>query len=257
MAEDYEPELNKAGPGQSELERLLLDFGEDSFREFSRFRFAEEREWYEAALFYQRRQWLKWNDSTRRWALVKQNPRNPKPMPISNYFAMTINSNANQLGAEPVRDLFDDAVEVGADAVQLVDEDYSWHSVLISLVPDGLGLRFDSAYSTEDHNCAVQNPQAPLDLGGEIDVSWGVDDVDLVALPLTGDRGGGDGDAALTFLGHPIGDRGAFVHFTDLVRDAGVVQDALAHCGLAAIDVRHDANVANSFQRDRHIPLRQ
>lgn len=52
---------------------------------------------YESALFFQRRQWLRWNDSTRRFDQIKNNPDKPKPMPVSNYFAKAINDNANQL----------------------------------------------------------------------------------------------------------------------------------------------------------------
>src|SRR5258708_33939031 len=82
---------------QSAIERLLMSYGDQTFQEFSRYRFAEEREWYEEALFYQRRQWLKWNDSTRRFDVIKQDPDRPKPMPVTNYFARTVNANANQL----------------------------------------------------------------------------------------------------------------------------------------------------------------
>src|ERR1700730_9328526 len=86
-----------ANPQQAAVERLLMSYGDQTFQEFSRYRFAEEREWYEEALFYQRRQWLRWNDSTRRFDQVKQDADRPKPMPVSNYFKYTINSNANQL----------------------------------------------------------------------------------------------------------------------------------------------------------------
>ena len=88
-------------PQQAAVERVLMSFGEQTFAEYSRFRFAEEREWYEQALFYQRRQWLRWNDTSRRFDQVKQDPDRPKPMPVSNYFAKAISDNANQLG--PVR----------------------------------------------------------------------------------------------------------------------------------------------------------
>lgn len=86
-------------PQQAAVERLLMSYGDQTFQEFSRYRFAEEREWYEEALFYQRRQWLRWNDSSRRFDQVKQDSDRPKPMPVSNYFKFTINSNANQLQA--------------------------------------------------------------------------------------------------------------------------------------------------------------
>ena len=84
-------------PLQASVERILMSYGDQAFQELSRYRFAEEREWYEEALFYQPRQWLKWNDSTRRFDVIKQDPDRPKPMPVTNYFARTVNANANQL----------------------------------------------------------------------------------------------------------------------------------------------------------------
>jgi hypothetical protein len=50
-------------------------------------------------LFYQRRQWLKYDDSNKRWSVMKQDPDRPRPMPVTNHFARTINANANQLGS--------------------------------------------------------------------------------------------------------------------------------------------------------------
>lgn len=92
-------ESTEAAKGRG-LEALLLGYADQTFRDFSRFRWAEEREWYEAALFYQRRQWLSWNEQSRRWQVVKQDAKHPRPMPVSNYFALTINANANQLAAQ-------------------------------------------------------------------------------------------------------------------------------------------------------------
>ena len=83
---------------QAQMEKILISFGEQRYQEYARYRWAEEREWYEIALFWQRRQWLSWNDTSRRWNIQKQNPAKPKPMPVTNHFAHTINSNANQLG---------------------------------------------------------------------------------------------------------------------------------------------------------------
>jgi hypothetical protein len=64
------------------------------------------------------------------------------------------------------------------------------------------------------------------------------------ALPEAGRRSGGDGDAALLLLLHPVHGGGAVVHLTDLVRQTGVEQDALGRGGLAGIDVRHDAEIS-------------
>jgi hypothetical protein len=79
------------------LSKALAAFGELLQQDLSRNRFAEEREWYEEALFYQRRQWLKWDSSNKRWSLLKQDPDKPRPMPVTNHFARTVNANANQL----------------------------------------------------------------------------------------------------------------------------------------------------------------
>jgi hypothetical protein len=78
-------------------------------------------------------------------------------------------------------------------------------------------------------------------------VAGRIDDVDAVfgatARPEAGCRGRRDRDAALLLLLHPIHRRRALVHLTQLVRLAGVVQDALGRRRLPGIDVRHDADV--------------
>lgn len=85
--------------GSGDLETALLSFSRLKYQDLSRNRFAEEREWYEGALFYQRRQWLNWDSSNKRWTMVKPNPQKPRPMPVTNHFARTINAVANQLAS--------------------------------------------------------------------------------------------------------------------------------------------------------------
>lgn len=94
-------QLAGAQGGENPVEASLVSTAEMKHRQLSKTRFAEEREWYEAALFYQRRQWLSWNSTSKRWQLIKKDTNKPKPMPVTNHFAKTINSNANQLGAKP------------------------------------------------------------------------------------------------------------------------------------------------------------
>lgn len=84
---------------------------------------------------------------------------------------------------------------------------------------------------------------------------WRVDDIELVVFPERGRGRRGDGDAALLFLFHPVHGGCAVVHLTNLVVDTGVVQDALGGCGLAGIDVRHDAEVADPTQVGQHVLL--
>ncbi len=82
---------------ESDLDKKLRSFGEKIYERDSRNRFAEDREWYQQALFYQIKQWLSIKNN--RWTPIEQDPKKPVPMPVSDYFGKTINSNANSLGA--------------------------------------------------------------------------------------------------------------------------------------------------------------
>jgi len=75
-----------------------------------------------------------------------------------------------------------------------------------------------------------------------------MDDVNSVVIPDAGGCRRGDGDAALLLLHHVVHGRCTFVHFTDLVALAGVVENALGRRGLASVDVRHDPDVAGSLE---------
>src|SRR6266571_247079 len=152
-------------------------------------------------------------------------------------------------GVEPVDHHLDAAEKVGAGAVQLVDEAHPRDVVLVGLPPDVLGLRLHAGHAVVDRDGTVQYPQRPLDLDGEVDVAGRVDDLDRVALPLALGRGGGDGDAPLLLLLHPVHDGSALVDLTDLVRDAGVEQDPLGRGRLTSVDMRHDADVAYLGER--------
>jgi hypothetical protein len=66
-----------------------------------------------------------------------------------------------------------------------------------------------------------------------------------VVAPEAGGRRGGDGDAALLLLLHPVHLGGALVHLAHLARDARVEQDPFGGRGLSRVDVRHDPDVAD------------
>ena len=138
-------------------------------------------------------------------------------------------------------------LEVGPDAVHLVDVGDARDVVLVGLAPDGLGLGLDAGDRVEQRDRAVEHAQRALHLDGEVDVAGGVDDVDPVALPLCGGGGRGDRDAPLLLLLHPVHDGRALVDLADLVGAPGVVEDALGRRRLAGVDVRHDPDVAGVF----------
>ena len=62
-------------------------------------------------------------------------------------------------------------VEVGADAVHLVDVGDARDVVLVRLAPDRLGLRLDAGDRVEQRDRAVEHAQRALDLDREVDVA--------------------------------------------------------------------------------------
>ena len=157
------------------------------------------------------------------------------------------------VGAEALLHGVDGVEEVGADAVVLVDERDAGHAVLGGLAPHGLGLRLDAGDGIEDGDGAVEDAQAALDLGREVHVARGIDDLEAVGLAVLDATGvvpearggsGGDGHAALLLLDHPVHGSGAVVDLAHLVRLSGVVKDTLGRRGLARIDVGHDPDVS-------------
>src|SRR5450759_1658890 len=77
-----------------------------------------------------------------------------------------------------------------------------------------------------------------------------VDNVDAMVAPRTGRRRGGDGNSPFLLLNHPVHGGRALMDLTDLIRDTGVVQNALGRSGLAGIDVCHDADIPRAFEWD-------
>ena len=73
--------------------------------------------------------------------------------------------------AEALAHRLDGLEEVGAGAVHLVDVGDAGNLVLVGLAPDCLRLRLDPRYRVEERDRTVQDPQASLDLDGEVDVA--------------------------------------------------------------------------------------
>jgi hypothetical protein len=148
------------------------------------------------------------------------------------------------MGAEAVAHRLHRGEEVGAGTVHLVDVGNPGDLVLVGLAPYRLRLRLYTGDRIEDRDRPVEDTEAALHLDGEVDVARRIDDVDPMVPPLASGRSGGDGDAALLLLLHPVHDRGTLVDLAHLVGAAGVVEDALGGRRLAGIDVGHDADVA-------------
>jgi len=139
-------------------------------------------------------------------------------------------------------------VKVRAQAVHLVDEADARHGKAVGLPPDRLRLGLDAGHRIKGDDAAVEDAQRTLHLGRKVDVAGGIDQVDLVALPLARDRGRLDRDPALALLRHKVGHGGPVIDVAQAVRTPGVKEHALCRCRLAGIDVGNNANVPCLYQ---------
>ena len=154
------------------------------------------------------------------------------------------------VGAEALADGGHAAPEVGPGAVELVDEAEARHAVAVSLAPDGLRLGLHAGHAIEDDDRAVQHTEAALDLHGEVHVPGRIDDVEAMIVPEARRGRGRDGDAPLLLLGHPVHRGRALVDLADLVDLVRVEQDPLGDGRLAGVDMRDDADVPRSCERN-------
>ena len=154
------------------------------------------------------------------------------------------------IGAEPVLDHVDAAPEIGAGAVELVDEADPRHLVAVGLAPDRLGLGLDTGHAVEDHDRAVEHAEAALDLDREVHVPGRIDDVDAMVVPEAGRCSRGDRDPALLLLGHPVHGGRALMDLAELVDLLRVEEDPLGDGGLARVDMGDDSDVPRSCERN-------
>ena len=154
------------------------------------------------------------------------------------------------VGAEALPDGGHPPPEVGTGAVELVDEAEARHAIAVSLAPNGLRLGLHPSHAIEDDDRAVQHTEAALDFHGEVHVPGRIDDVEAMIVPEARRGRGRDGDAPLLLLGHPVHRGRALVDLTDLVDLVRVEQDPLGDGGLAGVDMRDDADVPRSCERN-------
>ena len=108
------------------------------------------------------------------------------------------------LSAQTLDDGVYGEVEVSTQLVHLVNEADTRNVVLVSLTPYGLRLRLNTFFTIEHSNSTVENAERTLHLHGEVNVTGGVNDVDLVLVPETGGSSRSNRDTTLLLLCHPV-----------------------------------------------------
>ena len=102
-------------------------------------------------------------------------------------------------------DLPHHAIHIRALTIGLVEKQDDRHSLLAHRGEQHLGLGLHTLDRTDNKDRRVQCPQRAFHLGGKIDVTGGVDQVHLYALPIERDAGSLDRDPSSALYGQCIG----------------------------------------------------
>ena len=131
----------------------------------------------------------------------------------------------------------------GAAPVDLVREHQERDAQPLHDPDQRAGLGLDALHGRDDEHRTVEHAQGTLDLGHEVGVAGGVDEVDLEVTHGEGDDGRADGDAAAAFDVVGVGHGVAVVDAAEVGADARLVEQALGQRGLAGVDVGDDPEV--------------
>ena len=151
--------------------------------------------------------------------------------------------------ADDVLDLLRDPVGLGGGQVDLVDDGGDLEVVLDRQIGVGERLGLDALRRVHHEHRALAGGKRPGDLVVEVDVSGGVDQVELVVLPVVRVVGEGDGarldrDAALPLELHIVED---LVLHVPLAHRLGEFEDAVGQRAFAMVDMRDDAEITDVF----------
>jgi len=153
-----------------------------------------------------------------------------------------------RIGSETLLDLSANVQEIGAGTVHFIYVTDTRHAVLVGLTPYGFGLGFHAAHGAERGHRTVQHAQRTFHLGGEVHVTRGVDDIDLIGLifvlPKSGRRSRSDGNTTFLLLNHPVHRSGTFVHLADFMGFSRVEKDTFRSSRFTGIDVSHDPDIS-------------
>ena len=131
--------------------------------------------------------------------------------------------------------------------VEAIDDDDLGDAVLGGVFPDLVGANADAVDGIDDDEGEVRDSERAETFADEIEVTRGIDDIELLVQPFGMEEGGVDGDFAVLFVGVIIGEGGAGGDAAEAVDDAGASQHAFTQHGLAGGGMADDRKVPDVF----------
>ena len=163
-----------------------------------------------------------------------------------------------RIAVELCLNVFHGTIKVRTRSVHLVDESYTGNIVLVHLAPHRFRLGLYARNRAEYRDGAVENTEGTFNFGGEVNVSGGVDKIDLLldslkrtffSCPVAGNCRRRNSNAAFAFLFHPVGYSRTFVNFADFMNYAAIEQDTFRAGCFTRVDVRRYTDVSGIFER--------
>ncbi len=149
---------------------------------------------------------------------------------------------------EQVEDLVQNPVRTRAWTVDLVDHDDRLQAGFEGLFGHEAGLRHRAVLGVDQQQHGVDHRHHTLDLATEVGVAGGVDDVDVVAVPVDGGVLRQNGNTALFFL--VVGVHDALVVELVTLQGAGLTQEFVDQGGFTMVNVGDDGDVTQIFDHN-------
>ncbi len=153
----------------------------------------------------------------------------------------------HHLGREVIPYVGKHALEVRVLLVHAGDEDDPGQVQPVADLPHLLGADFDPRGSRNHHHGGIGRIQPTHRLAEVVEVSGGVDHVDLGVHPLGVGQAEADGVLAFDLVGGGIGEGGAVLDRPVAPAGAGYEGKCIHQGGFSARSVAHKCHVANSF----------
>ncbi len=149
----------------------------------------------------------------------------------------------------PIRELrahrLEHAEEVGALAVEHVDEDDARQLVLVGALPDARRVHLDAHHRAHRDKGALDDAERRIGVGLEAGVARAVDEVDLAVLPVDVDERARERHLPLVLVVVPVCGRRARVDRAEPVRLPRLKEQRLRERGLPHSAVADDGDVAD------------
>ncbi len=130
--------------------------------------------------------------------------------------------------------------------VDFINKTDAWDTIFSSLAPNGFRLSLDTHLTVENGDSTIENTKRTLHLSGEVDVTWGIDNVNLVAFPVGSDSCGSNSNTAFLFLFHPVSSctTSITLNEVDFVFQTCTVKNCLGGRGLTCVNMGNNTDIA-------------